>query len=329
MDEMDLGGSKLVLVGGAGLIGSHTVDRLLEEPVREIVIVGGRESAANLRHVRGDPRVRFFTAGADVTRPDMLDAAFDGADGVFHFAALWLLQCQQFPRSAFEVNVAGTFNVLEACTRRKVKRLVFSSSAAVYGEEFPGGPEDEPRLASKNFYGASKIASEAMLTAWHHRYGLDYVSLRYLNAYGPRQEYRSAFMPVIMKMLDSIERGEGPTILGDGSQAIDFIAAEDCALANVRAMQAEATNRSYDICTGRRTTLRELAELLLDLTGSDLPINHAPAAGAAIGRDRIGWPERARREIGFSAEVGLREGLERLIAWREADKERRAAADGE
>lgn len=326
---MNLIRSKLVLVGGAGLIGSHTVDRLLQEDVRQILIIGGRSGGENLAHLSGEGRVRFFLEGADVTRADMLEAAFEGADGVFHFAALWLRQSEEYPRSAFEVNVAGTFNVMEACLRQGVKRLVFSSSAAVYGEEFPQAPAHEPTLASRNFYGATKIASEAMLSAFHHRYGLDFVGLRYLNVYGPRQDHRSTFMPVMMKMLDSIDRGEGPTIYGDGSQAIDFIAVEDCALANVRAMQSDATNRFYDICTGRLTTLRELAELLLELTGSDLRINHAPAAGAAIGRDRIGRPERAHHELGFSAEIGLRDGLERLIAWRAADKARRAREHGE
>lgn len=328
---MELKGARLVLVGGAGLIGSHTADCLLEQDVGELVIFGsgGRGTMPNLERARRDKRVSVFEAGGDVRHADMLNAALEGADGVFHFVALWLLQCQQFPRSAFDVNIQGTFNLIEACLRNHVKRLVFSSSASVYGDNMPAGPDAEPHLGSKNFYGASKIAAEAMLTACHHRYGLDFVGLRYLNAYGPRQNYRGAYVSVIMKMLDAIDRAEGPTIMGDGLEAIDFIAVEDCGLANVRAMEAEATNRSYDICTGHRTTLRELAELLLELTGSDLPINHAPAADAAIGRDRIGWPERARAEIGFTAQVELREGLERLIAWRAADKARRAGQDGE
>ena len=319
---MRLEGSKLVLIGGAGLIGSHTADRLLAEDVGEILIydnfVRGRHE--NLESALKDPRVRVFDIGGDILQADILYAALDGADGVFHFAALWLLQCHEFPRSAFDVNVKGTFNVIDACVRQGVRRLVYSSSASVYGDavEEPMG-EDHP-FNNRNFYGATKIAGEAMLRAYHHRYGLDYVGLRYMNVYGPRQDYRGAYIAVIMKMLDAIDRGDSPTVLGDGSEAFDFVAVEDCALANLRAMQAQASDRFYNVGTGTRTSLRELAELLLDLTGSHRPVAYAPRSAATLVRNRIGDPRRAAEEIGFTAEIGLREGLERLIAWRAAHK---------
>ncbi|HEX8639933.1 MAG TPA: NAD-dependent epimerase/dehydratase family protein [Allosphingosinicella sp.] len=319
---MRLEGSKLVLIGGAGLIGSHTADRLLQEDVREILIydnfVRGRHE--NLETALQDPRVRVFDIGGDILQTDILDAALEGADGVFHFAALWLLQCHDFPRSAFDVNVRGTFNVMDACVKQGVKRLVYSSSASVYGDavEEPMG-EDHP-FNNRNFYGATKIAGEAMLRAYHHRYGLDYVGLRYMNVYGPRQDYRGAYIAVIMKMLDAIDRGEGPTVLGDGSEAFDFVAVEDCALANVRAMRAEASDRFYNVGTGTRTSLKALAGLLLDLTGSNRPVAYAPRSAATLVRNRIGDPRLAADEIGFTAEVPLREGLERLIAWRAAHK---------
>ena len=179
--------------------------------------------------------------------------------------------------------------------------------------------EDHP-FNNQNFYGATKIAGEAMLRAFHYRYGLEYVGLRYMNVYGPRQDYRGAYIAVIMKMLDAIDRGDSPTILGDGSEAFDFVAVEDCALANVRAMQATTTDRFYNVGTGRRTSLKELAELLIELTGTDKPINYAPRSTATLVRNRIGCPKRAAEEIGFAAEVDLREGLERLIDWRAAHK---------
>ncbi len=159
-----------------------------------------------------------------------------------------------------------------------------------------------------------------MLRAFHHRYGLDYVGLRYMNVYGPRQDYRGAYIAVIMKMLDAIDRGDSPTVLGDGSEAFDFVAVEDCALANVRAMQAEVSDRFYNVGTGTRTSLKELAELLLQLTGSNQPIHYAPRSTATLVRNRIGSPDRAAAEIGFSARIGLREGLEQLIDWRAAHK---------
>jgi len=315
-------GSKLVLIGGAGLIGSHTADRLLGEDVREILIydnfVRGRHE--NLEKALKDPRVRLFDLGGDILQTDILDAALDGADGVFHFAALWLLQCHDFPRSAFDVNVQGTFNVIEACVRKGVKRLVYSSSASVYGDAVSEPMDEDHPFNNRNFYGATKVAGEAMLRAFHHRYGLDYVGLRYMNVYGPRQDYRGAYIAVIMKMLDAIDRGESPTILGDGSEAFDFIAVEDCALANLRAMQAEATDRFYNVGTGKRTSLKQLAEMLLELTGSNQPIRYQARSTATLVRNRIGDPRRAAAEIDFSAETELRDGLERLIAWRAAHK---------
>lgn len=319
---MQIKGNKFVVVGGAGLIGSHTVDRLLREEPGEILIydnfVRGRRE--NLSEALRDKRVRVFDIGGDILQTDILRSAFDGADGVFHFAALWLLQCHEFPRSAFDVNVRGTFNVMEACVERNVKRLVYSSSASVYGDAVtePMG-EDHP-FNNQNFYGATKICGEAMLRAFHHRYGLDYVGLRYMNVYGPRQDYKGAYIAVIMKMLDAIDNGQSPTILGDGSEAFDFVAVEDCALANVRAMQATASDEFYNVGTGKRTSLKELAEMLLQLTGCNREITYAPRSTATLVRNRIGDPAKAIREIDFTAEVDLREGLKRLIDWRAAHK---------
>lgn len=319
---MRLDGSRLVCVGGAGLIGSHTVDRLLQEDVAQIVIYDNfvRGRLENLQEALKDPRVRIHDIGGDILQTDILESALDGADGVFHFAALWLLQCHDFPESAFETNVRGTFNVMNMCVKKGVKRLVYSSSASVYGDAVSEPMEEDHPFNNQNFYGATKICGEAMLRAYHHRYGLDYVGLRYMNVYGPRQDYRGAYIAVIMKMLDAIDRGESPTIMGDGSEAFDFVAVEDCALANVRAMQADATDRFYNVGTGKRTSLRELAEMLIDLTGSNQPINYAPRSSATLVRNRIGATTNASRDIGFDAEIDLREGLQKLIAWRASHK---------
>lgn len=319
---MDLNGKKLVCVGGAGLIGSHTVDRLLREDVGEIIVYDNfvRGRTENLAEALKDPRVRIYDIGGDILHTDILESAFDGADGVFHFAALWLLQCHEFPESAFDVNVRGTFNVMHACVKKNVKRLVYSSSASVYGDAVTEPMDEDHPFNNQNFYGATKICGEAMLRAYHHRYGLDYVGVRYMNVYGPRQDYRGAYIAVIMKMLDAIDRGEAPTILGDGSEAFDFVAVEDCALANVRAMQADTTDRFYNVGTGRRTSLKELAEMLIELTGSTKPINYAERSTATLVRNRIGDPKRASDEIGFTAEIELREGLQKIIAWRAAHK---------
>jgi UDP-glucose 4-epimerase len=247
---------------------------------------------------------------------DILQSAFEGADGVFHLAALWLLQCHEYPRTAFDVNVRGTFNVMEACVAKGVKRLVYSSSASVYGDAVEEPMTEDHPFNNKNFYGATKIAGEAMMRSFHHRYGLNFVGLRYMNVYGPRQDYHGAYIAVIMKMLDAIDKGESPTIMGDGSEAFDFVAVEDCAASNLCAMKAEATDRFYNVGTGKRTSLKEVAEKLINLTGSNQPINYAPRSQATLVRNRIGSPVRATKEIGFTASIDLDEGLRRLIEWR-------------
>lgn len=315
---MDIRGKKLVVIGGAGLIGSHTVDLLTQEDVGEIVVYDNfaRGTHENLAEALRDPRVRIYDVGGDICQPDILASALRGVDGVFHLAALWLLQCHDYPRSAFEVNVKGMFNVLEACVSQNVGRLVYSSSASVYGDALSEPMDEDHPFNNKNFYGATKIAGEAMATAFHYRYGLPFVGLRYMNVYGPRQDYHGAYIAVIMKMLDAIDRGEGPTILGDGSEAFDFISVRDCGKANVRAMKADTVARYYNVGTGKRTSLRELAEKIVNLTGCNEPIQYKERSQATLVRNRIGCPKRAAEEIGFVAEVDLEEGLRALIDWR-------------
>ncbi len=320
--RMELEGAKVVLIGGAGLIGSHTLDQLVKEDVGEIVVYDNfvRGSTANIAEALEDSRVRICDTGGDIMQTDVLVDALEDADGVFHFAALWLLHCHEYPQSAFDVNIRGTFNVMDACVKAGVSRLVYSSSASVYGDALTEPMTEDHPFNNKNFYGATKIAGEAMLRAFHHRYGLDYVGLRYMNVYGPRQDYQGAYMAVIMKMLDAIDRGEAPTVQGDGSESFDFVAVEDCARANVCAMQAETTDRFYNVGTGQRTSLRDLAELLVQATGSDQTVVYAPRSDATLVTNRIGCPELARQEINFQASIGLEQGLASLIAWRDADR---------
>ncbi len=329
---MDLRGRKLLVIGGAGLIGSHVVDELLKEDVAEIRVYDNflRGTQENLALALKDPRVRIHEAGGDICQSDILDSAMKGMDGVFHLAALWLLQCHEYPRAAFDVNVRGTFNVLEACVANRIPRLVWSSSASVYGDAVEEPMTEDHPFNNRNFYGATKICGEAMARAYHHRYGLDYVGLRYMNVYGPRQDYRGAYIAVIMKKLDAIDRGEGPTILGDGTEAFDFVSVRDCGRANVCAMKASASDRFYNVGTGVRTSLKALAEMLLRLTDSRQAIRYAPRSQATLVRNRIGSPKRAKEEIGFEAKDDLMHGLRELIAWRRTHMEqvaaRRAAA---
>jgi UDP-glucose 4-epimerase len=315
-------GKKFVVIGGAGLIGSHVTEALLREDVGEVVVYDNfvRGSRENLAAALEDSRCSIFEQGGDIVQTDVLQSALDGADGVFHLAALWLLHCQDYPRAAFDVNIRGSFNVFEACVAAGVERLVYSSSASVYGDAVEEPMTEDHPFNFENFYGATKVAGEALLRALHHRFGLAYAGLRYMNVYGPRQDYRGAYIAVIMKMLDSIDRGEPLVVYGDGSQAYDFVYVGDCAAANVCAMKAETVDRFYNVGTGLRTTIKEVAELLLEITGSDVGIRYEPE-GITFVKNRIGSAERARDELGFEAQVPLRQGLSNLIEWRDAHKE--------
>jgi len=324
---MELKGKRFLVIGGAGLIGSHTVDQLLLEDVAEIRIYDNfsRGTHENLIQALKDPRVNIFPLGGELMHRDILNAAMKDIDGVFHFAALWLLHCHDFPRSAFEVNIAGTFNVLEACLNNGIKKLVYSSSASVYGDAITEPMAEDHPYNNNNFYGATKIAGEHMCLSLYHRYKgterhFDYVGLRYMNVYGPRQDYRGAYIAVIMKILDRLDKGLPPMVYGDGSQAYDFVYVGDCAAANICAMKSEATDAFYNVGRGIKTTIKELAELILDVTESHLQIQYEPS-GLTFVKNRVGCPIKASREINFEAKVDLKEGLKNLIEWRNNHKE--------
>tara|TARA_Y100000022_G_scaffold120606_1_gene104295 strand:- start:5500 stop:6480 length:981 start_codon:yes stop_codon:yes gene_type:complete len=321
---MILSGKKIVVIGGAGLIGSHTVDALLNEDVKEIIIYDNfvRGRIDNLENALKDPRVSIFEAGGDILHTDILYSALKGANGVFHFAALWLLQCHEFPRSAFDVNVKGTFNVIEACVKEKVEKLIYSSSASVYGDAITNPMTEDHPFNNKNFYGSTKICGEAMLRSFYHRYDLNYLGLRYMNVYGPRQDYQGAYIAVIMKMLDAIDKNENPVIFGDGSECFDFISVEDCALANICAMKSEKVNNFYNVGTGIQTSLKELAEMLLLLTNSNLKIEYLKKNETTFVKNRIGCPKKAKEQINFQSKLTLKKGLKKLIEWRSEHKKK-------
>ena len=322
---MDLNGKSFLIIGGAGLIGSHTIDNLLKHDVKEVIIydnfVRGREE--NISSALNDPRCRVYDVGGDILQTDILNSALkdNKINGVFHFAALWLLQCHEYPRAAFNTNILGTFNVMEACVENNVERLVWSSSSSVYGDAETDMMDESHPFNNKNFYGATKIAGEAMLRSFHHRYGLDYIGLRYMNVYGPRQDYNGAYIAVIMKMLDAIDRGDPPTIMGDGSEAFDFVAVQDCAKANICGMTASASDEFYNVGTGQKTTLKQLAEKLVNLTGFNGEIQYVERSQATLVTKRVGSPIKAIREIDFKSDVDLDDGLKKLIKWRHEHKQ--------
>jgi UDP-glucose 4-epimerase len=193
---MDIKGSRILVVGGAGLIGSHVVEELLKEDIKEVIVYDNfcRGTQENLQVALKDPRCKIFEIGGDILQTDILNQAMQGVDGVVHLAALWLLQCYEYPRAAFDVNIRGTFNVLETCVNNNIKRLVYSSSASVYGDALEEPMTEDHPYNNWTFYGATKIAGEHMFRAFHNRYGLEGVGLRYMNVYGPRQDYKGTYI---------------------------------------------------------------------------------------------------------------------------------------
>jgi UDP-glucose 4-epimerase len=318
---MTIAGSKVLVIGGAGFIGSFVVSELLKEDVSEVVVYDNfaRGKKEYLTEQLKDPRCSLFPVGGDIRDLDILDVAVQGKDYVISLAAMWLLHCKDYPRTAFEVNIAGTFNVLEACVKHSVKKLVWSSSASVYGDAVELPMTESHPFNNKNFYGASKIAGEAMCTAFNDRYGLSIIGLRYMNVYGPHQDQTAAYTGVVPIMLNKIEANESPTIHGDGSQAYDFIYVEDVARANVDALKSDTVFGMYNVGTEIQTSIRELCDTILDLKSSDLKVTYKPYSAddaRALVQNRIGSRKKAQEEIGFLYKYELREGLQKLIDWR-------------
>ena len=318
---MKVQGARVLVIGGAGFIGSFVVKALLEAGAAEVVIYDNftRGKTTNIADSLADPRCRVFPFGGDIRETDVLDQAMRGMDYVFHLAAMWLLHCKDFPRAAFDVNIAGTFNVLEACVRNGIKKLVYSSSASVYGDAVMVPMTEDHPFNNKNFYGATKIAGEAMCTAYHDRYGLPIVGLRYMNVFGPGQDQHAAYTGVIPIMLNKIEANQAPTINGDGSQAYDFIYVEDVARCNVLAVESDVTIGFYNVGTEVQTTIRELCDLILRLKGSPLQVVYKPYSeddARQFVKNRIGSRDKAERELGFRYTDSLEDGLKKLIEWR-------------
>jgi UDP-glucose 4-epimerase len=318
---MQLKEKKILVIGGAGFIGSFVVSELLKEDIAQVVVYDNfaRGEKDYLIDQLKDNRCSIFPIGGDIRDLDILDTAVKGMDYVVCLAAMWLLHCKDYPRTAFEVNIAGTFNVLEACVRNNIQKLVWSSSASVYGDAVELPMTESHPFNNKNFYGATKVAGEAMCTAFNDRYGLPIVGLRYMNVYGPHQDQTAAYTGVVPIMLNKIEAKESPVINGDGSQAYDFIYVEDVARCNVAALKSDVNYGMYNVGTEVQTSIRELCDLILEIKQSDLKVTYKPYSeddARALVQNRIGSRVKAETELGFIYKYSLREGLEKLVEWR-------------
>jgi UDP-glucose 4-epimerase len=321
-----LQGARVLVTGGAGTIGSTIVDQLLDAGVAHVDVLdnlvrGRRENLADafgrggVTLVEGDLRDRDLVH--DVTR---------GKDLVFHQAAIRITQCAEEPRLALEVLVDGTFTVLEAAVQHHVEKLVYASSASVYGlaESFPTG-ERHHHHNNDTFYGAAKSFNEGMARSFRAMYGLDYVGLRYFNVYGPRMDVHGLYTEVLVRWMERIADGQPPLIFGDGQQTMDFVFTRDIARANLLAATSPVTEGVYNVASGEETSLLGLAEALLRAMDSDLSVEHGPEREVNGVSRRLADTTAAQRDLGFTAEVGLEDGLRELVEWWRPQREAVAA----
>jgi nucleoside-diphosphate-sugar epimerase len=313
---MDLLDRRVLITGGAGLIGSHIADLLVREPVAGIIVcdnfVRGRRE--NLAAVLDDRRVTIIEG--DIRDRELLARAMQGVDMVFHQAAIRITQCAEEPRLALEVLADGTFNVLEAAVGAGIKKVVAASSASIYGlaEEFPTGEHHHP-YNNRTLYGAAKAFNEGLLRSFYEMYGLNYVALRYFNVYGPRMDIYGAYTEVFIRWMERIITGRPPLIFGDGKQTMDFVYVEDIARANILAAKADVTDEVFNVASGMETSLNDLAEALLRVMGSDLQPEYGSERKVNPVPRRQADVRKARQLLGFEASVSLEEGLRRLAAW--------------
>jgi UDP-glucose 4-epimerase len=307
---------RVLVTGGAGMIGSTIVDQLLDRDIDQIVVIDNfvRGQRANLTHALGSGRVRLVDG--DICDPAVLRKAMAGVDVVFHQAALRITQCAEEPRRALEVLVDGTFNVVEAAVSSGVQRVVAASSASVYGlaAAFPTSEDHHP-YANRTLYGAAKVFNEGTLRSFNEMYGLEYVALRYFNVYGPRMDAHGPYTEALIRWMQRIDAGQPPLIFGDGSQTLDVVYVDDVARANVLAAESSVSDAVFNVGAGIETSLNRLALAVLNAMGSDLRPQHTAERQANPVSRRLADTSRARALLGFEAEVSLEEGLSRLVSW--------------
>jgi nucleoside-diphosphate-sugar epimerase len=315
---MKIEGKRFLITGGAGLMGSHITDRLLAKGASEVILLDNfvRGSMHNIETALQDSRARLVKG--DIRNLDLLRDLASGVDGMFHMAALRITACADNPQEAMEVMLVGTHNVLQTVSEKKVGKLVYASSASVYGlaDVFPTN-EKHHVFNNRTLYGTAKVAGEGMARSFADMYGLQYIALRYFNVYGPRMDIYGKYTEVLIRWLDRVAAGQPPLIFGDGSQTMDLVYIDDVTDANIAAMESEVTDEVFNVASGTETSLLELLNAVLRVTGSKLEPEFLPARSVNPVPRRLADTKKAENLLGFKARVGVEEGLRRLIAWRE------------
>ncbi len=309
-------GNTILITGGAGFIGSYLVEELLPLHPKKIIIVDNfiRGSHANMRSFAGNPAVEFHKG--DIRNHELMDSLVKQSDVVFHMAALRINACAADPQEGFDVMMKATFDLAQLCVNHKIKKVVYSSSASVYGlaQHFPT-PETDNSYNNQTFYGAAKSWGEQLFRSFKFMYGLDYVALRYFNAYGPRMDTDGKYTEVMIRWLDCIRDHKNPLIYGDGSTTMDFVYVRDIAKANVAALQAEVTDESFNIGTCEETSLSQLLDVLLQVNDSRLQPEYREENSINPVSRRLADIDKAKNLLGFTPTVSLEKGLKELSEW--------------
>jgi len=318
---VEIKNSRILVTGGAGFVGSHIVDALLEEGATEIIALDNmvRGNRQNLARALESSRVRLVEG--DIRDRELVDSLVQGCDYIYHEAALRITACAADPRTAHEVMFTGTFNVLEAAVKHDVKKVIAASSASVYGEPDYLPIDEKHPFNNRTLYGGAKVANEQVLRSFNEMYGLPYVALRYFNLYGPRMDMTGVYTEVMVRWLDKIEEGQAPLIFGDGKQSMDFVYIADCVRANILALQNDVSDEVFNVATGLETSLNELCQTMLEQSGRpDLQPEYREERKVNAVRRRSGSTEKATKMLGFDYQVTLAEGLRGLIEWRKTQK---------
>ncbi|WP_233384847.1 NAD-dependent epimerase/dehydratase family protein [Methylobacterium sp. C25] len=314
---VNLAGKTVLVTGGAGFIGSHIVDLLCAEGCAEIIVLDNmiRGRPSNLAWASGHGPVRLVRG--DICDRTLLASLVRGADVVFHQAALRITHCAEAPRLAMDVMVRATFDLVELCVEHGIEKLVAASSASVYGmaSTFPT-PEEESPYDNRTLYGAAKAFNEGLFRSFAEMNGLNYVALRYFNAYGPRMDVHGRYTEVLIRWMERLEAGEPPIIFGNGRQTMDFVDVRDIARANLLALKSPASDAVFNIASGTETSLLDLARALAKVMGrpQSEPEFRPERAVNPVPR-RLASTERAERILDFRSTIGLEEGLRDLVDW--------------
>jgi UDP-glucose 4-epimerase len=317
---LDLTGSRIFITGGAGFIGSHICDILLDEGVEEVILLDNfqRGNPGNVAKGLASGRVTLIE-GDMCDKPLLADLMGRDIDYCFHMAAMRITQCVQEPRQAIGVMINATYDVLDHCVQKKIKKLVMASSASIYGQAdiFPTTENHHP-YNNRTLYGAAKTANEQIARSMADMYGLNYVAMRYFNVYGSRMDVHGRYTEVLIRWFKLLQNGKRPLIFGDGDQTMDFIDVRDVARANVLALKAAASDESFNVAMGKETSLKELCETLIKVVGVDVEPEFVPLPQERKAVEvirRLASTEKAEMMLGFKAEIDLESGLRNLVAW--------------